>query len=431
MRDGRLLSQVLCLRFKMSFKPAPIIDIGQWQQPQGSRKRSRKKRKKEDGSEIPLSNSFEALSSEEMDTTQDSKESQINEEKVKTKIPPLVIYNNIENHVKTLNEMKKDLTDEISLKCKSNRIIIYTKNIQDYNKMREKIAAAQVQYHTYSLDSEKPITTILKGLPNNITIEEILQDLAEKNLQVIEVKQFLKKVETTPGCFKEYKLPIYRVRFHENTKVADFKKYRSVCFCKISWEKNLRKKLVTQCFKCQSFGHIAKNCFKNEICANCADKHNTKECSNPKNYKCANCSGPHPSYDTECQHYKKIIAAKSNVMRNRFDPMFIDDDIRSCSSANTVMQSRDVDSRNSKPSTSFERPKYSRVVDAGKNKQHMEENNDSSVSSIFQELKTLFKSINFNRILVILKKVNKDLKKCNDTMSKFSCLLEGLAEIFD
>lgn len=146
-------------------------------------------------------------------------------------VSPLVIYNNIDNDVQTLNQMKEDLTDEITLKCESNRIIMYTKNVQDYMKMNEKITASQVRYHTYSLDNKKAVTIILKGLSSNITLAEILQDLAEKGLTVKDVKRFTKKIEVTPGCIIEFKLFIFHVRFSENTKVSDVKKYKSIFFC--------------------------------------------------------------------------------------------------------------------------------------------------------------------------------------------------------
>ena len=414
----------------MSFKPVPIVDMKQWQLSPRSKRKKRKKSKSEE--EIELSNSFEALSSDEMDGVETEANTPKKEESRKMKIPPLVIYNNIDNHVQTLSQMKEDLTDEITLKCKSNRIIFYTKNVQDYKKMKEKITAAQVQYHTYSLDNEKPVTTILKGLPSNITVEEILQDLAEKKLNVKDVKQFTKNVEVTSGCFKEFKLPIFCVRFSENTKVSDFKKYKSVCFCKVSWEKNLRRKIVTQCFKCQSFGHIAQNCFKTEVCANCAEKHNTKNCQNPKNFKCANCSGNHPSYDVECDYYKRIITAKKNVLKNRFDSYY-DNEYMNHNSVNTSTQPTVIDTRNTKPGASLNRPKYSEVVDLGNNNNNTKENEEKNddMGSLFRELMMLFKGINFSKILAIVKKLNYNLKKCKDSVSKFGCLIECIAEYFD
>ena len=84
------------------------------------------------------------------------------ESRVKTpKISPLVIYTHIKDHQKTLQEMQKDLTEKLIISCKRDRMVIYTKYESDYKKMREKIKAANVPYHTCSLGSEKPIVSIL------------------------------------------------------------------------------------------------------------------------------------------------------------------------------------------------------------------------------------------------------------------------------
>ena len=47
---------------------------------------------------------------------------------------------------------------------------------------------------------------------------------------------------------------------------------------------------VLQCYNCYGYGHIAKECKKNECCGKCADEHATKTCKvDSKNFKCVNC----------------------------------------------------------------------------------------------------------------------------------------------
>jgi len=54
-----------------------------------------------------------------------------------------------------------------------------------------------------------------------------------------------------------------------------------------------------RCYKCQRFGHIAKNCNSVEICPVCSRKHSYVECPVKENYReqkkavCANCRGNH------------------------------------------------------------------------------------------------------------------------------------------
>ena len=50
-----------------------------------------------------------------------------------------------------------------------------------------------------------------------------------------------------------------------------------------------------QCYKCQSFGHSARNCTKEEKCVVCAGSHNVKDCNQREGNvkKCANCGENH------------------------------------------------------------------------------------------------------------------------------------------
>lgn len=73
--------------------------------------------------------------------------------------------------------------------------------------------------------------------------------------------------------------------------------------------------IVQRCFRCQAFGHIAKECIaKRDFCAKCADNHRAEACTNTAK-ECINCwennkkSGTnfdlnHETFARECQSYK-------------------------------------------------------------------------------------------------------------------------------
>ena len=61
---------------------------------------------------------------------------------------------------------------------------------------------------------------------------------------------------------------------------------------------------ITQCFKCYSYGHMAKTCKKQERCGYCAEEHATKECRNrddPDRKKCPACGGRHEAWAGNCR----------------------------------------------------------------------------------------------------------------------------------
>ena len=67
---------------------------------------------------------------------------------------------------------------------------------------------------------------------------------------------------------------------------------------------------VTQCFKCQGFGHVAKHCSQRfSKCINCGRiGHKKAEC-NARNPRCANCAGPHKAWSRMCPFYLKEVEA--------------------------------------------------------------------------------------------------------------------------
>jgi hypothetical protein len=56
---------------------------------------------------------------------------------------------------------------------------------------------------------------------------------------------------------------------------------------------------LTQCYKCQRYGHKADHCRGKEKCARCGDDHATKDCQTDA-YKCANCGDDDPAWHRDC-----------------------------------------------------------------------------------------------------------------------------------
>jgi hypothetical protein len=65
----------------------------------------------------------------------------------------------------------------------------------------------------------------------------------------------------------------------------------------------IREARVTQCVKCQQFGHIARFCKNTTCCGRCANDHDTRECTKPVTVrKCALCKGNHAAWSNACRH---------------------------------------------------------------------------------------------------------------------------------
>ncbi|GJQ86840.1 hypothetical protein Trydic_g19300, partial [Trypoxylus dichotomus] len=64
----------------------------------------------------------------------------------------------------------------------------------------------------------------------------------------------------------------------------------------------VKKDQVTQCHRCQLYGHGQRNCHAAAVCVKCAGPHQTAECTKPRDVpaKCALCSGPHTASYKGC-----------------------------------------------------------------------------------------------------------------------------------
>ena len=145
-----------------SLKPLPIVDIRDWKYVGRKRKKIDLNNSRSSEDEVELKNSFEPLSEVNEMEFSDS----IHEVK-KVKVPPLVIYSNLQNCNEAIKALRGELSEDISLSCKRNRTIIYMKNLADYKIVCKKMSAAEVPYHTYTPQSEKPVFSILKGLASS------------------------------------------------------------------------------------------------------------------------------------------------------------------------------------------------------------------------------------------------------------------------
>jgi hypothetical protein len=61
---------------------------------------------------------------------------------------------------------------------------------------------------------------------------------------------------------------------------------------------------ITQCFRCQGYGHKAAACTRAIKCGKCSKDHETKICS-AETLQCANCNEPHAAWHPDCSRKKK------------------------------------------------------------------------------------------------------------------------------
>lgn len=70
---------------------------------------------------------------------------------------------------------------------------------------------------------------------------------------------------------------------------------------------------ITQCFRCQGFGHTAAKCrAPKDLCRECAGEHDSRSCKSPVK-KFVNCKGPYKASHAGCP---KREAALRGILRS-------------------------------------------------------------------------------------------------------------------
>ncbi len=61
-----------------------------------------------------------------------------------------------------------------------------------------------------------------------------------------------------------------------------------------------------RCFKCQSFGHVAAACTRDQRCPRCGEAHSRVDCPRQEPPTCVNCEGPHSSAWKGCPKFREF-----------------------------------------------------------------------------------------------------------------------------
>lgn len=207
---------------------------------------------------------------------------------------------------------------------------------------------------------------------------------------------------------------------HLNTNI------RYVCHTRITWERQLNRNEITQCRRCQQWGHATSNCFSTLTCVKCAEEHWSRECllvkkddPNTSVYiKCANCKGKHLAFSTECPVYQSKIGSISNQQNNsnkntkRLQPniKFVPAPI-----PENVWQRKRFERATETPSNSAQ-PKNNSGVPVIRQINSSDNNNFDELVSEFKELNSL---IDVNNMLALVRSLNSTLKACTNEKQKF------------
>lgn len=225
-----------------------------------------------------------------------SSEAKPNNEKSQ-KVPPIVI-----SEQKSWLESSKQIQQrQIQIKhysTKRDGIQIQPVRKDDHHAITKLLEEGSHEFHTYKQSDEKTLRAVLRGIPQILSTDEIHQNLVDEGFDVISVARMHKKVQGT-----RTDLPLILVQMKKtdtNRRIFTLTKLGHIL---VKVEHQRAKTYISQCHRCQKFGHNQDSCHRSPRCVKCGQQHISHQCEKPRDSPatCANCGGPHPASFRGCR----------------------------------------------------------------------------------------------------------------------------------
>lgn len=258
---------------------------------------------------LPLQNSFAPLEQHDNEddamSSSSSTTSRHSNQAKNARVPPVVL--DIPSiTLKSTLQYIKTISNDIEIKYKNKQTYLHAPSMEIYNKLMDGLKNNNINvipYHTFTLQNNKSIRYVIKGLHEFTDCNDILLDNKISSLGATKVNQ-IKSMKT------KQLLPLYIVEFPAQTAPAKITAIKDVCNIMIKWDIYRKPRGPTQCMRCQLLGHAHSNCFRPARCVKCSGEHLTSECEYKEKIatpQCSNCGGQHPANYRGCTYYKTYV----------------------------------------------------------------------------------------------------------------------------
>ncbi|KYB29848.1 hypothetical protein TcasGA2_TC031581 [Tribolium castaneum] len=208
-----------------------------------------------------------------------SKESQPRRSPPERPPSPIVIHGKAKDHGTLLQFCKRQAGKNFTIKYTRERTIISTKTRKKFNAIKDKMEQDELEYHTYTSREDKTHAFVLHGLDKGPEIGDLKAEMKEKGVDLINIYEM-----------KNTQRPLFLVIMGKyETLNSISKKCPALSHIRVSFHRYIKKTRITQCHRCQEWGHATSNCRVKPKCLKCSGGYWTRECgiSDDATPKCA------------------------------------------------------------------------------------------------------------------------------------------------
>ncbi|KAK9717104.1 zinc finger associated protein [Popillia japonica] len=216
----------------------------------------------------------------------------------KDRIPPIVLRDK-SKWAGVSTELKRRGLQFLRAQNIADGIRIFPATEADYRSITKFFSNDAIPYHTYQLPSEKLLNVVFRGVPVEISEEELYDGLRERGFSPDCVVRMRSSRNRAP-------MPLVLVKISKDYK--NIYHLKEVVSLDITVETLNSRPTVGQSFRCQRFGHAQSRCTAPKKCVACAGDHESPACPRPKQdpATCANCGEQHPANYRGCSRFPKL-----------------------------------------------------------------------------------------------------------------------------
>lgn len=212
---------------------------------------------------------------------------------------PIIITSKIDGLENFHQKIKKLCKSKFVAQYNRDTIKLNFETDLDYKTVCDDLTLYEVEYYTYTAQGDRLKKIVMKAAPY-LTEDNIKNELKANNLNVESVKKLSSKSSNQSKSF------LIAIKNSENVAVSDLTAVKTVDSVRVQWQTFNRRDTISQCHRCQGFGHGSSNCQRLARCVKCAGQHLSSACPLGKRTetpRCINCQGPHPANYRFCPKY--------------------------------------------------------------------------------------------------------------------------------
>ncbi|GBP67577.1 Nucleic-acid-binding protein from transposon X-element [Eumeta japonica] len=162
-----------------------------------------------------------------------------------------------------------------AVRVAEDKIKITVPDVETFRSLNKYLIDNKVQFHTYALDDVRKLKVVIRGVPEDINLDDIKSDL----------------INQVCGLFD------------------------------IRVEAPHKRGVSSQCHRCQRYGHASVNCHVQPRCVKCLVPHWTSECPLSKDSgdkpACANSGQEHTANYGGCPKAHKVVPKPTNRINKK------------------------------------------------------------------------------------------------------------------